>query len=44
MGVASADEKKELRPQILRAYEGYGAYQEKTDREIPVVIRETRPA
>jgi hypothetical protein len=44
MGVASADEKKELRPQILRAYEGYGAYQEKTDREIPVVIREPRPA
>jgi deazaflavin-dependent oxidoreductase (nitroreductase family) len=41
---ASADERKELWPQILRAYKGYGAYQEKTDREIPVVICEPRPA
>jgi hypothetical protein len=41
---ASADVRKELWPQILRAYEEYGAYQEKTDREIPVVICEPRPA
>jgi deazaflavin-dependent oxidoreductase (nitroreductase family) len=41
---ASADERKELWPQILRKYKGYGAYQEKTDREIPVVICEPRPA
>jgi len=41
---ASTDERKELWPQILRAYAGYGAYQEKTDREIPVVICEPRPA
>jgi len=40
---ASADERKELWPQILRAYGGYGAYQQKTDREIPVVICEPRP-
>jgi len=41
---ASTDERKELWPQILRAYAGYGAYQEKTDREIPVVICEPSPA
>jgi len=41
---ASADERKELWPQILRAYKGYGAYQERTDRQIPVVICEPRPA
>jgi deazaflavin-dependent oxidoreductase (nitroreductase family) len=41
---ASAEERQVLWPQILRAYKGYGAYQEKTDREIPVVICEPRPA
>jgi deazaflavin-dependent oxidoreductase (nitroreductase family) len=41
---ASAEERRELWPQILRTYEGYGAYQGKTDREIPVVICEPRPA
>jgi deazaflavin-dependent oxidoreductase (nitroreductase family) len=41
---ASTDEREELWPQILRAYKGYGAYQEKTDRQIPVVICEPRPA
>jgi deazaflavin-dependent oxidoreductase (nitroreductase family) len=41
---ASAAERAELWPQILQAYKGYGAYQEKTDREIPVVICEPRPA
>jgi deazaflavin-dependent oxidoreductase (nitroreductase family) len=41
---ASADERKELWAQILQVYKGYGGYQEKTDREIPVVICEPRPA
>ena len=41
---ASAEERQVLWPQILRAYKGYGGYQEKTDREIPVVICEPRPA
>jgi len=41
---ASADERAELWLQILGAYKGYGAYQEKTDREIPVVICEPRSA
>jgi deazaflavin-dependent oxidoreductase (nitroreductase family) len=41
---ASAEERRELWPQILVAYKGYDAYQEKTDREIPVVICEPRPA
>lgn len=35
---ASADEKAELWPQIVAAYKGYGGYQKKTDRDIPVVI------
>jgi deazaflavin-dependent oxidoreductase (nitroreductase family) len=37
---ASATEKAELWPQILRAYKGYGGYQGKTARDIPVVICE----
>jgi len=37
---ASAEEKAELWPQIVAAYKGYGGYQEKTTREIPVVICE----
>ena len=41
---ASADEKAELWPQIVAAYKGYGGYQEKTERDIPVVICEPRPA
>lgn len=41
---AAADERTELWAEILRAYKGYGAYQEKTDREIPVVVCEPRPA
>ena len=41
---ASADERKALWAEILQAYKGYGPYQEKTDREIPVVICEPRPA
>jgi deazaflavin-dependent oxidoreductase (nitroreductase family) len=39
---ATQDEKAELWPAIVEAYAGYAGYQEKTDREIPVVI--CRPA
>ncbi len=37
---ATADEKAELWPSIASAAEGYAAYKEKTDRDIPVVICE----
>jgi deazaflavin-dependent oxidoreductase (nitroreductase family) len=37
---ASADEKDELWPRIVAAYKGYGGYQRKTDRDIPVVVAE----
>ncbi len=40
---ASADEKAVLWPQIVSSYKGYGGYQEKTERNIPVVICEPRP-
>lgn len=39
--VATAEEKAELWPQIVRAYSGYGGYQERTEREIPVVVLES---
>ena len=35
---AEPDERAELWPRVVEAYKGYGGYQEKTDREIPVVI------
>ncbi len=37
---ASAEEKAELWPRIVSAYQGYAGYQTKTDRNIPVVILE----
>ena len=37
---ADAPEKAELWPKIVAAYKGYAGYQERTDREIPVVICE----
>ncbi len=37
---ADAAEKAELWPKIVAAYKGYAGYQERTDREIPVVICE----
>ena len=37
---ASSEEKAELWPQIVEAYRGYGGYQARTDRDIPVVIAE----
>lgn len=39
---ASAEEKAELWPTIVRAYKGYEGYQRNTDRDIPVVICEPR--
>lgn len=40
--VASPEEKRELWPRIVERYRGYGRYQERTDRDIPVVILEER--
>ena len=37
---AGAEEKAELWPKIVAAYKGYAGYQERTDRDIPVVICE----
>ncbi len=37
---AAAEEKAELWPSIVRGFKGYGDYQEKTDRDIPVVVLE----
>jgi deazaflavin-dependent oxidoreductase (nitroreductase family) len=37
---ANPDEKAQLWPDIVKAYKGYAGYQEKTDRDIPVVILE----
>lgn len=39
---ASPEEKAELWPQIVAAYKGYDGYQQKTSRDIPVVICEPR--
>lgn len=39
---ASADEKAELWPQVVAAYNGYGGYQRRTGRDIPLVICEPR--
>jgi deazaflavin-dependent oxidoreductase (nitroreductase family) len=39
---ATADERAELWPRIVKAYRGYAGYQQRTDREIPVVILEPR--
>lgn len=38
--VASPEEKAELWPTIVDAYKGYGSYQKRTSRDIPVVICE----
>lgn len=38
--VASAEEKAELWPQIVAAYQGYANYQKRTQRDIPVVVCE----
>ena len=38
--VANAQERAELWPRVTAAYKGYGDYQTKTDREIPLVLLE----
>jgi deazaflavin-dependent oxidoreductase (nitroreductase family) len=40
--VATTDEKAELWPRVVEANHGYAGYQEKTDREIPLVILKPR--
>ncbi|MGI8808349.1 MAG: nitroreductase/quinone reductase family protein [Acidimicrobiales bacterium] len=40
--VAGREERAELWPRIVEAYDGYERYQRKTDRQIPVVILEPR--
>jgi deazaflavin-dependent oxidoreductase (nitroreductase family) len=42
--VASPEEKAELWPKIVAAYKGYAGYQQRTGRDIPVVICESRAA
>jgi deazaflavin-dependent oxidoreductase (nitroreductase family) len=37
---ATAEEKAELWPRIVAAYKGYAGYQQRTERDIPVVICE----
>ncbi len=39
---ASAQEKAELWPRVVAAYGGYGGYQQRTERDIPLVICEPR--
>ena len=41
---ASKDEKAELWPQIVATYKNYARYQERSGRDIPVVICEPRPS
>jgi deazaflavin-dependent oxidoreductase (nitroreductase family) len=36
--VATPEEKTELWPQVVSTYKGYGQYQTRTEREIPLVI------
>jgi deazaflavin-dependent oxidoreductase (nitroreductase family) len=39
---ASQEERAELWPRVVAAYPGYGGYQHRTDRDIPLVICEPR--
>lgn len=41
---ATAEEKAEMWPDIIRAYRGYEGYQSRTDRDIPVVVCDPRTA
>ena len=40
--VASPEERERLWPKAVATYAGYGNYQKRTDREIPLVILEPR--
>lgn len=42
--VAGPQERERLWPRVVDAYSGYAEYQERTGREIPLVILERRPA
>jgi F420H(2)-dependent quinone reductase len=42
--VATPEERKRLWPKAVATYSGYSGYQERTAREIPLVILERRPA
>jgi deazaflavin-dependent oxidoreductase (nitroreductase family) len=39
---ATPEERAELWPRVVERYKGYGGYQERTDREIPLVVLEPR--
>jgi deazaflavin-dependent oxidoreductase (nitroreductase family) len=41
--VATPEERGRLWPRVVQAYRGYAGYQERTEREIPLVILEPRP-
>jgi len=41
---ATAEERAELWPKVVKAFKGYAGYQRNTDREIPLLICEPRPA
>jgi deazaflavin-dependent oxidoreductase (nitroreductase family) len=38
--IASSEEKADLWPRVVAAYKGYGQYQKRTERDIPLVILE----
>jgi deazaflavin-dependent oxidoreductase (nitroreductase family) len=38
--IANSEERQRLWPQVVAGYRGYAAYQDKTDREIPLVFLE----
>jgi deazaflavin-dependent oxidoreductase (nitroreductase family) len=40
--VANAEERKRLWPKVVHVYPGYDGYQQRTDREIPLVILQPR--
>ncbi len=40
--IAGAEERARLWPMVVKAYKGYAEYQQKTDREIPLVVLEPR--
>jgi deazaflavin-dependent oxidoreductase (nitroreductase family) len=40
---ASSEERAALWPRVVEAYRGYGQYQTRTDREIPLVLLEPAP-
>jgi deazaflavin-dependent oxidoreductase (nitroreductase family) len=42
--VATPAERERLWPRVVAAYAGYGGYQERTPREIPLVVLEPRAA